>query len=290
MKKLYGLDALRGAAILLVIASHFGSDYTGIALSVVLANAGVILFFFLSGFLMYASLSADNDLRRYFAHRAFRILPIYWLSIVLMIMAGEQPDLKTILSNVTFTAPLFGHERLLGVYWTLYIEVLFYALAPLIIYAGNAAIRLVPYALLLALICVHASRGLGAGAVFYLVFCFCGMQIAAWQHQRLTLFEVTASVFIASIAFPLLLPLPVYIAAVPILAALLLVLAISNYTQRLIILEWIGLISYSWYLLHGVLETWTLLVAAATLLASCVTYFAIEKPMIRTGRSVFKRR
>lgn len=48
--KLASLDALRGVAILLVIAAHFGVLGNSEIVTVMLANAGVILFFFLSGF------------------------------------------------------------------------------------------------------------------------------------------------------------------------------------------------------------------------------------------------
>src|SRR5476651_1365725 len=77
------LSVLRGLAILMVIAAHFtivpNPYYKEI--SVALGNCGVILFFFLSGFLMDQILVRDSRFVAFAVRRAFRILPMYWLSI-----------------------------------------------------------------------------------------------------------------------------------------------------------------------------------------------------------------
>ena len=99
------LDALRGLAILLVIVAHFGEGLTGREMAVFLANAGVILFFFLSGFLMDRALALDRNLSAYAIRRAFRILPMYWLSLLLVAAwAGGNWTLGQLLANATIGA------------------------------------------------------------------------------------------------------------------------------------------------------------------------------------------
>jgi peptidoglycan/LPS O-acetylase OafA/YrhL len=73
------LDALRGLAISLVIARHyFGFRY---------GMFGVDLFFVLSGFLIGGILLDSREQPGYFSsfygRRAFRILPLYWLLLVI---------------------------------------------------------------------------------------------------------------------------------------------------------------------------------------------------------------
>jgi hypothetical protein len=59
-RKLPALDALRGIAILLVIVSHFfpGNVPYAVVISLYCGKCGVILFFFLSGFLMDRTLDS----------------------------------------------------------------------------------------------------------------------------------------------------------------------------------------------------------------------------------------
>lgn len=281
--KLAGLDALRGIAILLVIAAHFGAGLTGSKTSIVFANAGVILFFFLSGFLMYWTLSADQNCGRYAVRRFFRILPMYWVSIFFIALSGQDWDLRQILTNATFTAPIFGTERMLGVYWTLYIEVLFYFVAPFVFFLG--AVRFSPYVALAGFAVFAAAHGVGSGAPFYAIFCLCGMQIAACHCGKMARSEVVASVVATSVFFALLLPLPNYFGLVPLTCTTLLMGALELKT-RFIPLEFLGTVSYSWYLLHSIFGYGELQFSCLTLLLSIATYYLIEHPSINAGKAI----
>ena len=112
--KYAGLDSLRGIAILMVIIAHFGAGLTGAEASIVFGNAGVILFFFLSGFLMDWTLSVDSKLANYSIRRVFRIMPMYWISLVMVMLIERNWTWPQVISNATFTAPVMGHERMLG--------------------------------------------------------------------------------------------------------------------------------------------------------------------------------
>jgi len=294
------LDALRGLAILLVIVAHFGEGLTGREMAVFLANAGVILFFFLSGFLMDRALALDRNLSAYAIRRAFRILPMYWLSLLLVAAwAGGNWTLGQLLANATFTAPVFKSERMLGIYWTLYIEVLFYCIAPLLSRAGDRAIHLSTYVALLGFGSMLLFRDVGSGAPFYLFFCLCGMQIGAWYRGKLGGYQLAASIAAVSICASLLLPVSIYLGLVPLGCAALLVAGLQN-PRGFEPLGFFGAISYSWYLLHSIfaasllalpIPQWTalLLTATLTLALSVATYIGIERPAIRAGKTMIKK-
>ncbi len=80
------LDGLRGLAVLVVIASHtsaFGMYGQG--------SLGVLMFFFLSGFVLTVPYADDpgglfrgNELYRFATNRILRILPIYIVAVVII--------------------------------------------------------------------------------------------------------------------------------------------------------------------------------------------------------------
>jgi peptidoglycan/LPS O-acetylase OafA/YrhL len=83
------LDGVRGIAILLVLLFHFGQPPPGIprfiSFPLMLGWSGVDLFFVLSGFLISGILletkKASNYFQSFYARRALRILPVYFLTI-----------------------------------------------------------------------------------------------------------------------------------------------------------------------------------------------------------------
>lgn len=159
------LDGIRALAVIGIFMRHswgltgevrvvvpiFGGDIDLSPLIVMLSN-GVDLFFVLSGFLLARSFIAADargapppDLRRYFRHRVFRIVPAFWVALagllIFFVPGTLHPDLvysmvglKTVLSHIVMLQTLFPWSY--GVwgpgspYWTLTIEVLFYATVP----------------------------------------------------------------------------------------------------------------------------------------------------------------
>ncbi|MFE0754187.1 acyltransferase family protein [Inquilinus sp. NPDC058860] len=134
------IDSLRGIAALLVVLMHniqpiaTGPVKTLIYDIVDPGKVGVVVFFAISGFVIPFSFSkGPAPLRRFAISRLFRLYPAYWLSmvgyLVLLAAAGATlPSLTTILANVTMIQAALGYPNVLGVYWTLFIEALFYIL------------------------------------------------------------------------------------------------------------------------------------------------------------------
>ena len=147
-------DSFRGWAILGVFLHHAYSGYKfdnafpgGKALDFALwsGHAGAWLFFFISGFLLflpwgraYYEKKDMPSLGSYFKRRAFRIVPAYYLFILIFIVLIERSfittaqgrwDALTSLAFLHFSAP--HTEGVINyVFWSVEVEVQFYLLLP----------------------------------------------------------------------------------------------------------------------------------------------------------------
>lgn len=144
-----GLDGLRGIAIILVLLVHHFGNY----LLPSWGWIGVDLFFVLSGFLitdiLLQSDTQFSTLRNFFARRALRILPLYYLSLILLFhllpslgfsLPGlsynkEQEGLFWLyLQNYYFATHLpTGNEVVMTHFWSLAVEEQFYLIWPFIL-------------------------------------------------------------------------------------------------------------------------------------------------------------
>lgn len=132
-RRLLELDSLRGLAALGVCLFHFDVFKYGVA--------GVDLFFMISGFVIFMSVSNGDSIKSFWVSRVIRLFPSYWISIVIaivctLLLVHDKIQLKWnfVLGNVLMLQPLFKTTCLVGVYWTLYVELTFYILISLIWY------------------------------------------------------------------------------------------------------------------------------------------------------------
>src|SRR5215217_6252583 len=143
------IDSLRGIAIIGVIITHTSSICKLSGLSRDFANIGqygVQLFFVVSAFTIFFSLSNSDgrkfQIRDFFIKRLFRIIPVYWLGIILYtIIYGvnsrgwrDAPELwhfpvHALLLNVLW--PTTSSSVVPGG-WSISCEVLFYLSVPLL--------------------------------------------------------------------------------------------------------------------------------------------------------------
>lgn len=139
------LDLLRLGAALSVVAFHWlfwGPEHgvvtafssTPVSWLAAYGFLGVQLFFLISGFVIFLSASG-RDASAFAAGRAMRLYPAYWAGLVLTsvtLLVTAQTDLIELLprflANFTMVPAAFGQRQLDGVYWTLTLELLFYAL------------------------------------------------------------------------------------------------------------------------------------------------------------------
>ena len=80
-------DELKGIAILWVVLFHMGSRFGGVLGGIQkIGYGGVDIFFFLTGFGLYHSLSKNDDLRDYWMRRMKKLLPTYLPFIVCWVL------------------------------------------------------------------------------------------------------------------------------------------------------------------------------------------------------------
>ena len=143
---LHEVECLRGLAILLVFAYHawgisFGEGDASTPFLLVFFAAGqtgVTLFFVLSGFLLSLpwvrwaekKTEAQPNIRAYYTARVLRILPLYFMWVLLAaVLTGEW---ATAGKAATFQFIGFDMFPYGVVWWTLTTEVQFYLLLPLV--------------------------------------------------------------------------------------------------------------------------------------------------------------
>jgi len=222
-REFVNLNGVRALAALSVLATHVGFN-TGQAIGnrwyapfLARLDFGVTLFFLLSGFLLYRPFlawalggSPRPSWRRFWWRRALRILPAYWLVIVvtLAVFTPRTYSPRSWLAYLTLTQTISGGriDPSLSQMWTLSVELSFYALLPLIAWVAKAAGQrtgrpiAAQLAVLAVLACIpycvevaaHTYAGLGLRALLwtpcYLDWFAAGMflalvSVAADQHR-----------------------------------------------------------------------------------------------------------
>lgn len=148
-KRLDGIESLRAYAAVSVIMFHLvGVGHTLLpeSLSVIGSHfaMGVPLFFLLSGFSMaygYSGrLSGERVMRDYFVRRFARIAPFFYVMIVFQLMVlyfvnGITYSPLDVFLHAAFVFNLIPHltEGIVPASWTIGVEMMFYAMFPLII-------------------------------------------------------------------------------------------------------------------------------------------------------------
>ncbi len=303
------LDAVRGIAILLVLAGHFH------LINEVAATVGVSLFFVLSGYLITAlllderSVTSRIDFRRFYIRRARRLLPALVILLgVLAVAAWVRGDLDRWLPGAVPVAlyvanwgylagvvpPDLGHT------WSLAIEEQFYLVWPLlfsILYArGLVALRVVVILLIVASVLATLPYIGTMGAGYYgtpqrakELLAGALVAIAAFSAGRdlviPTWVAVLAAGFLAWSAFAIMALGPVAY-AVP---GAIIVAWAAGHPQTLAWkpLTGTGRISYGLYLYHYPLMGMAvspLLLLGATYALACASWVLVERRFLVRGR------
>ncbi|MFC9236692.1 acyltransferase family protein [Streptomyces decoyicus] len=160
--RLRALDGLRLLAALMVAAYHFGGRNGEIAQAwggspahqfptaaplFAYGCLGVQIFFVISGFVICLS-GWGRTLRAFIASRVSRLFPAYWAAILLVTAVFALPWVaykalppSEVLTNLTMLQQPLGVDRVLGVCWTLWAEMRFYALFALCVVLPGATRR-----------------------------------------------------------------------------------------------------------------------------------------------------
>ncbi|MGW0881728.1 acyltransferase family protein [Streptomyces sp. NPDC002671] len=160
--RLQALDGLRLVAALMVALYHYSGRggtvseswhqtparvFPTLSQAATYGCLGVQFFFVISGFVICMS-SWGRTLGDFFRSRVARLYPAYWVALVLITAASfalpvvvKPLRLDDFLVNLTMLQQPMGVPRVLGVCWTLWVEVRFYALFALCVVVRGVTYR-----------------------------------------------------------------------------------------------------------------------------------------------------
>lgn len=271
--RLVELDALRGLAALAVVAFHYLDRYPRLTGGEPLPGLwpgqyGVNLFFIISGFVILMTLERCATPLDFVITRGARLYPAYWAAVLctatvvaLCGLPGREVGWATTAANLLMVHGWAGVAHVDGVYWTLGIEMGFYALMLGVRCLGwLRQVELVLFGWLAAATAVEIAVGLGwtplsiklakaALLVPYAHFFILGCALYRWRHGPSPRVALGVAV-LAMAAFITLHRDAEAIAMV--VCAVVFVAAIAGWLRWL---AWsplllLGLVSYPLYLVH----------------------------------------
>lgn len=327
------MEGLRGFAVFLVFLVHYTSLsapwVTGAGLRAftkaihAIGNTGVDLFFVLSGYLIYGSLMArEQGYSAFLWRRVRRIYPAFIVVFVLYVglsltmpASSKIPDdgaATYLLQNLMLLPGIFEIEPMISVAWSLSYEMLYYALLPLVIFAAELRRRSVGWRVgfFLAIAIVGLIYcALATGPVRLVIF-ISGILLYEAMKSRIAPPSslMTIGALIAGVGFVGVTSVGTSVEA-GVLFATFFVLCYRCFKgdSRLARafswtpLRWLGNMSYSYYLLHGLAIQVALMavakimptaehqalfyfgmmpiVFAATLVPTAALFLLVERPM-----------
>lgn len=134
------LDVLRftaAACVVLFHATHWPVQPNLLTQIFVYGSMGVPLFFMISGFVILMTAQNRSGLE-FINSRIARLYPSFWIavllsSLALAVLSHAPPSATTIAANLTMQPHAFDQPYIDMVYWTLVVEMKFYALTWLVI-------------------------------------------------------------------------------------------------------------------------------------------------------------
>jgi peptidoglycan/LPS O-acetylase OafA/YrhL len=324
-RRLTELDALRGIAALGVVLFHFSTVFNSlfphvdrVPFSFAIGEYGVMLFFAISGFVILLTLNQTKHACDFLVARFARLYPAFWFSLALtsvflvLVPSPHFPvTLGQFLANLTMFPIAFGVKPVDTSYWTLAVELLFYLSMILmwqLRWLAHVERMLIGWILLrwgAAFVPGYGQFLIEASGTAYMPFFAIGIASyriwsggQRWVEQTPMLAVAVATVFV----FEKLAATLVWLSVLAILAALI---AGKLSWVRHWMLLWLGQISYPLYLIHSAVGCTIMvtlaeagvpievaLAAALTsvILTAAAISVAVERPMLRIVRSVWKRR
>jgi peptidoglycan/LPS O-acetylase OafA/YrhL len=327
--RLVEVDALRGFAALSVVFFHYTSRYlvefkpsTPPSFEFSNGQYGLVLFFIISGFVIFMTLDKTRQPMDFLVSRFSRLYPVYWVSVAVTFVAthamglpGHLVGLKTAVANLLMFHGLFGVAHVDSVYWTLEVELLFYCSMLALFCLGWLDRILAVMAALIGLRLVYVLLHQYGVDLPWMVYRLLILENIAWFAIGVSIYLLTSRqgsrwAPLATIAWAVLslyLAESLFVAAIAAGLAPVVYLAASG---RLPLLRqgvfiWLGAISYPLYLVHenigwgiqlrlaawGVPTDVTIAVALVCSLAlATALHRLVEMPAMRWLRARYRER
>lgn len=319
-ENLLSIQLLRGVAAFLVLSCHaIANNLPADNFVKIIADKGwmgVEIFFIISGFIIPYSMYSNNykvaDFGKFFLKRIARIEPPYIISIALMLFllyinttsgkyAGPpfKIDWANTLGHLGYINAITGSPWLNVAYWTLAIEFEYYLILALLfplIVNQNKLILFSTYFIMLSTAFITLP-GNGRHILFYLPFFLLGISLFLFKTKKISLPEFFMLSIPAAAAVYILNDVLLLVISI---AVLLIIEFVKKVPKAFL---WLGTISYSLYLTHGMIITRFLAVLKkiapninigvalvldfmVCILLAYLYYMIIEKPAIRLSRKI----
>ena len=339
--RLQWIDSLRGIAAIMVAVLHLwllmrdniaksnetASRFVSFFISDFFdfGKIGVVVFFLISGYVIPYSLYRASS-KDFLISRFFRLYPAYWVCIICYCLIVGVPSMKQLLINFTMLQKFVGSEDLVGVFWTLQIELVFYFICLVLhwfkLLNNDRFLVKLYYGLLFLSLVLAGFRyqmqlKLPVALLLGLTVMFLGM---LWRKNTLEKsIYITKKVLKQFIISIIVMLIPITILAysknygnnetwykyfISYLMALLLFKIFSRYKSPGKFLVYLGTISYSMYLLHPIFGMelpfklfsdnfykahpflFLTFFWTFSIIASSICYYFIEKPCISIGKKL----
>ena len=339
------IDALRGLAAILVLILHVGEYFLrnreieakgrGLLDFFVyqdLGRIGITIFFIISGFVISKSFNTKRkELRSFLIKRFFRLYPLFWVSMMLGIafLSHKDMGLSKILANTTMLPSFFGQDFIIGLYWSLETELIFYGIMAAIYLSGMLGnlrcflyLTIGAYVILGVLYLLSGQFTLlphWLATPYHLSLMFIGV---SWRYayddaqdrnkkSRFTIHLcLISSVPVAILLLSLIRPTELTSDALAYLTGIIVFwLGLRIFKGASSFMVYLGKISYSVYLLHPIvfyqvaqvvtksgvgkglhISVYILLCLIMTVGLSTITYYLVEKPFNKLGRNLAFRK
>lgn len=327
------IDSMRGIAAMIVVYCHILptsllGDETFMSLTLeflrnkIFQNGqlGVALFFIISGYVVPFSLvgTGQGGIGKFIISRFMRLYPAYWASLIAGIfLVSVNTDNATILANLTMMQRFMGFSDILGVYWTLSVELIFYTLVVIAFLAGIIhsprrmgwfSLSVITTTLAFAIARRFLDLPLPGGSMIFMSLMFGGAWLRLGAYKNKDLWAIISAFLLGLLAIcwllyypdkygaPWLLQFSRYLYAITLFFAFLHWQAI-----KVAFLVYLGRISYSIYLFHMPVNALVAVVLPATGFAiggwlmfslsllgtigvSALSFKYIEMPSVRIGK------
>lgn len=330
--RLIFLDNLRGIAAIMVVLQHslefFFPTFEKITKTDFnLGQIGVLIFFLISGFIIPFSFDLNNNTKKFIFNRIFRIFPLYlfvfFIQFTFFVIYYENNFnyiTKIFISHLFLVQEYLKLPNLVGGSWTLFLEFLWYFTFIMISVSKlrkniNFLAYLFSFGLIaIGLISIYLNIRIPLGRFCLIQACLLGYIYYEYYLGKLNsnnfyilnvlvLFTIFFSLGVSFYYFK-----SEYFSFKCVLISYIIGFVIfhigfisrKSELNEIKFLNFMGEISYSLYLIHGIILTvlsffesksLTLLIPfyLTTILISIITYFIIEKKGIDLGKRIFKK-
>jgi len=312
INRIHKIDLLRGVAIIFVVCFHYMWHYSPEYLlrddnwSLKLASygwTGVDIFFIVSGFCIAMTIEKIPNLSEFYVRRFARIYPAYvFCGLITLIffylfdLPGREVSWFTGVMNLVFAnvIPGLNFQYIDGIYWALIIELKFYIIFGLIYYTCKDLNKSIFIWILMSVILnivllidnnlILSLSSISPHANLFLV------GLVAFNYNRI---NIKYLILIAVLSLLNIILNERYAENQMYFTILILTtffILKLNINLKINYISWVGLISYSWYLIHNAvgliiirelnkleLQQYSIISAIFLILClSCISFYLIE--------------